>query len=53
MLLCLLLQHLSELLSSGRVKVVVLTTPGNPTGAVCPEPLLLDIVQLCKRWVRA
>lgn len=50
-MLWLLVQHLSELLSSGRVKVVVLTTPGNPTGAVCPEPMLLDIVQLCKRWV--
>lgn len=40
-------EHLRSHLASGLVKVVVLTTPGNPTGAVCPETTLRQIASLC------
>eukprot|EP00752_Nemacystus_decipiens_P009923 g8852.t1 len=32
------------------VKMVVITTPGNPTGAVCPRETMVEIAQLCKKY---
>lgn len=45
------MQHLEALLvqGQGRVRLVLLTTPGNPTGAVCPLPLQRGILDLCRR----
>lgn len=43
------LQHLRSLLAASPVKMVVLTTPGNPTGAVCPESLLKEVAALCRK----
>ncbi|CAN0255197.1 unnamed protein product, partial [Laminaria digitata] len=31
------------------VKMVVITTPGNPTGAVCPRETMVEIARLCKK----
>lgn len=44
-------QHLEELLvqGQGRVRLVLLTTPGNPTGAVCPLSMQRRILELCRR----
>lgn len=44
-------QHLEALLvqGQGRVRLVVLTTPGNPTGAICHLPLQRRILELCRR----
>lgn len=44
-------QHLEVLLAQGRgkVRLVLLTTPGNPTGAVCPLALQRQILALCRR----
>ncbi|CAM9232827.1 unnamed protein product [Scytosiphon promiscuus] len=36
------------------VKMVVITTPGNPTGAVCPRETMVEIARLCrenKSWL--
>ncbi|CAN0423875.1 unnamed protein product, partial [Hapterophycus canaliculatus] len=30
------------------IKMVVITTPGNPTGAVCPRETLVEIAHLCR-----
>lgn len=43
------LQHLRSLLAASPVKMVILTTPGNPTGAVCPESLLKEVAALCRK----
>ncbi|TFJ81444.1 hypothetical protein NSK_007405 [Nannochloropsis salina CCMP1776] len=42
-------EHLRSLLAASPVKMVVLTTPGNPTGAVCPESLLKEVAALCRK----
>jgi aspartate/methionine/tyrosine aminotransferase len=30
-------------------QLVVMTTPGNPSGAVCPKAMMQEIVTLCKQ----
>lgn len=39
---------LSELIQPGKTKLVVINNPNNPTGAVIPDNILEEIVELCK-----
>lgn len=38
-----------ERLVTPRTKAILLNTPGNPTGAVMPEPLIQEVVAFCRR----
>jgi len=44
-------KFLEEALEKKSVKLVVATTPGNPTGVVLPEETLTRIASMCKRSV--
>lgn len=44
------MEQMREKISSPGVKMVVLTTPGNPSGAVCPKHTIIEIVQLCRQY---